>query len=163
VRARAFERREPANLLARVNRTLRRRGVQGFYCTLTYAVFDRTNRRVTLAGSGLPYPILYREATGTTEVVEIAGLPLGTFDASAYEEKVLEVAPGDVLVLYTDGLTEARRGGEEYGMARLQEQVQRHAGLDAEALSDALIEDVDRFVGTSPRDDDLTLVVVKLQ
>jgi sigma-B regulation protein RsbU (phosphoserine phosphatase) len=161
VRARAFERRPPADLLTRVNRTLRRRGVEGFYCTLTYAIFDRPQMRVTLAGSGLPYPLVYRAKERCTEVIEIAGLPLGTFDGSTYDERVVDVLPGDVVVLYTDGLTDARRAGEDYGLARLRAQVEEHAGLDAEDLSDRLVEDVERFMGTSHRADDLTLVVVK--
>ena len=59
VRARAFERRAPHDLMARVNRTLRRRGVEGLFCTLGYALFDFGARTVRIANSGLPYPLAF--------------------------------------------------------------------------------------------------------
>ena len=64
VRARAFERRPPADLMQRVNRTLRRRGVEGLFCTLGYALFDFQERSLRLANSGLPHPLHYRAASG---------------------------------------------------------------------------------------------------
>src|SRR5262249_35264079 len=134
VRARAFERRTPAELMTRVNRTLRRRGVEGLFCTLTYALFDFETRVMRVANSGLPYPVAYRVGTGKTELIEIAGLPLGIFDNSTYEERSLELAAGDVFVFASDGLTEAYNGREEYGAARLRKQVEEHAGRPASGI-----------------------------
>ena len=119
VRARAFERRTPAELLERVNRTLRRRGVEGIFCTLTYALFDFSARTLRLANSGVPYPFHYRAATLRCEPIEIAGIPLGAFDESTYEERSLGVEPGDIFVFHTDGVTEAWNGREAYGAERL--------------------------------------------
>ena len=83
VRARAFERHPPADLLARVNRTLRRRGVEGLFCTLAFALFDFVARhRAPSPTPGLPYPLHYRAATGRCVPIELAGLPLGAFDAA---------------------------------------------------------------------------------
>jgi sigma-B regulation protein RsbU (phosphoserine phosphatase) len=161
VRARAFERRTPGDLLARVNRTLRRRGVEGLYCTLTFAVFDFGNGQVTLANSGLPYPLHYRAAEGRCLTVEVGGLPLGTFDGAAYEEKALSLEPGDVFVFYSDGVTDARGDGE-YGTERLTAVVEAHAALPAPAVGEKILEDIRRFTGPGSPGDDLTLVVVKI-
>jgi sigma-B regulation protein RsbU (phosphoserine phosphatase) len=162
VRARAFEKREPADLMARVNRTLRRRGVEGLFCTLAYALFDFRARTVRIASSGLPYPLHYRAATGRCEPIEVCGLPLGSFERSQYEEKTVALAPGDVLVFHTDGVTDARRAGEDYGHPRLMRQVEDHAGRSAPKLGDRILADVHLFMGDRTPSDDVTLVVVKV-
>jgi sigma-B regulation protein RsbU (phosphoserine phosphatase) len=162
VRARAFERHRPPDLLARVNRTLRRRGLEGFFCTLAYAVFDLTHRRVTLANSGLPYPLHYRASTGRAEALEIPGVPLGAFDATTYSEMTLPLSAGDVFVFFTDGLIEASREGEEYGIARLRAQVEAHAGQRAGQLGARVLADLDRFVSGAAPADDVTFVVVRI-
>jgi len=163
VRARAFERHQPAELLRRVNNTLRRRGVEGLYCTLTFALFDFAARKVVFANSGLPYPMHYRAATRRCEPVVLPGLPLGTFDGSTYEEKTLELATGDVLVFYTDGVTEAWNGTEQYGGDRLSRQVETHSGLSAGKIGQQILSEVGQFEGTGAPADDVTLVVVKLR
>jgi sigma-B regulation protein RsbU (phosphoserine phosphatase) len=163
VRARAFERHPPADLLYRANRTLRRRGIEGFFCTLAFALFDFQARRVQLANSGLPFPLHFEARTGRCRPLEVAGLPLGAFGDATYEERAVELFSGDVFVFLSDGATEAWNGEEEYGTARLQEQVEQHAGLSAPLLGDRLIADVDRFVDGRPLRDDLTLVVVKVR
>jgi sigma-B regulation protein RsbU (phosphoserine phosphatase) len=162
VRARAFARHPPADLLARVNRTLRRRGVEGLYCTLIFALFDFPARRVRLANSGLPYAFHFRAATGRCEAIELPGLPLGTFDGSIYDERTLELAGGDVFVFHTDGITEARGSEEEYGMERLRQRVETGAELSAPLLGESILQDVNEFTGARAPDDDLTLVIVKI-
>jgi sigma-B regulation protein RsbU (phosphoserine phosphatase) len=162
VRSRAFERRAPADLMQRVNRTLRRRGVEGLFCTLGYAVFDFKDRTLRVSNSGLPYPLHYRAAFGRCAPIEVAGLPLGCFDDAAYDEAARDLAPGDVFVFHTDGLTEARRGTEEYGTARLLAQVEAHAALSAPRLGEKIAEDLELFLGEASPADDVTLIVVKV-
>jgi sigma-B regulation protein RsbU (phosphoserine phosphatase) len=163
VRARAFERHAPAELLRHANNTLRRRGMDGLYCTLTFALFDFGARRVTVANSGLPYPIHYRAATSRCEPIELPGLPLGAFDGATYDEKTLELAAGDVLVFYTDGVTEAWNGTEQYGGERLARRVEANAGLSAAKIGERILSEVGQFEGTGSPADDVTLVVVKLR
>ena len=163
VRARAFERHQPAELLRHVNNTLRRRGMDGLYCTLTFALFDFAALRVVVANSGLPYSVHYRAATARAELIELPGLPLGTFDGSTYEERTLELAPGDVLVFYTDGVTEAWNGKEQYGTGRLVRQIEAHAALPAGRIGERIMSDVGEFEDAELPEDDVTLVVVKLR
>jgi len=162
VRSRAFERHAPADLMARVNRTLRRRGVEGLLCNLVYARFDLRARNVTLASSGLPQPLQYRAATGRCALVDISGLPLGAFDGSSYEECTLPLEAGDVFVFYTDGISDAARGGEDYGIDRLRGLVEAHASRPATALGDRILDDLDTFLQGSDHADDVTVVVVKI-
>ena len=161
VRARAMERRAPGDLMTRVNRTLRKRGAEGFYCTVAFAVFDFTAGRMVLGNSGLPYPLVYRAESRRVETVELAGLPLGTFDGASYEERTVPLGPGDAVVFFTDGLTEARREGEDYGTARLAAFIEGAGAGSATELGEKILADVDAFLGTAARADDLTLVVVK--
>jgi sigma-B regulation protein RsbU (phosphoserine phosphatase) len=162
VRSRAFERRAPADLMQRVNRTLRRRGVEGLFCTLGYAVFDFKDKTVRVANSGLPYPLHFRAASGRCVPLEVAGLPLGAFDGATYDEASLDLSPGDVFVFHTDGLMDARNRVEEYGTARLVAQVEAHAALSAPGLGERILEDLEAFLGGEVPADDVTLIVVKV-
>jgi sigma-B regulation protein RsbU (phosphoserine phosphatase) len=162
VRARAFERHPPANLLERVNRTLVRRGTEGLFCTLSFSLFDFAGRRLRIASSGLPYPLRFEASTGRCTPLEIPGVPLGLFANSTYEEREVSLAAGDVWVFYSDGVTEGTRGEEEYGMERLKQQVCAHAGQSAAEIASTVLADVEAFRGPEPREDDTTLVVVKV-
>ncbi len=163
VRARAFERLPPANLLYRVNRTLRRRGVEGLYCTLAYALFDFRAGQLRLANSGLPYPLHYSSESGRCRSVEAAGVPLGAFDGSTYEERELPLRAGDVFVFYSDGVTEAAREGEDYGVERLRELVEKVASSRVAAIAEAIVADLHAFLGDEEPSDDVTIVVVKVR
>jgi sigma-B regulation protein RsbU (phosphoserine phosphatase) len=163
IRARAFEKHGPAALLTRVNRTLHRRGVEGLYCTVSYALFDFEDGSVRIANSGLPYAQHYRAAQARCEPIEVGGLPLGSFEGANYDERTLELGAGDVFVFATDGAVEAYNGKEEYGPARLRAQVESHARETAQELGEAILEDLARFMGDATAGDDLTLIVVKIK
>jgi sigma-B regulation protein RsbU (phosphoserine phosphatase) len=162
VRSRAFERRTPADLLSRVNRTLRRRGVEGLFCTLAYALFDFQDRSMRVANSGLPHPLHYRAGERKAIPVQVSGLPLGTFDGVTYDELEVDLSPGDVVVFYSDGVVEARAGSEEYGGERLSRGLEAHAGLAAPALGERLLSDLEVFLGGQTPHDDVTMVVIKI-
>ena len=162
VRARAFERRGPADLLARVNRTLRRRGIEGMFCTLAYALFDFRELTLRLASSGLPHPFHYQAAAGRAAPLEVSGLPLGTFDGSSYDELSVDLSAGDAVVFYSDGVIEARQGREEYGAERLCRGLEANASRTAPEIGERLIADLEAFLGDATPDDDVTLIVVKI-
>jgi sigma-B regulation protein RsbU (phosphoserine phosphatase) len=162
IRARAFERRGPADLMQRVNRSLRRRGIEGLFCTLAYALFDFEEGSLRVANSGLPHPFHYKAAEKRAMPVAVSGLPLGTFDGVTYDEVSVELAKGDVIVFYTDGLVEARQGREEYGPERLLRGLEAHAALAAPELGEHLLADLEGFLGDESPADDVTLIVVKV-
>lgn len=161
VRARAFHNPAPADLMAGINRTLRRRGVEGLFCTLTFALFDFGARTVRFANSGLPYLLHFQGAARRCVAVDLGGLPLGAFDGSTYEERALPLESGDVFVFHTDGVTEAHNGRESYGVERLKRLVEAQAHLPG--LGDKIIDDLEhQFMGDVLPGDDVTLVVVRI-
>jgi len=163
VRARAFERRAPADLLERVNRTLRRRSVEGLFCALSFGLIDLATRTLRVASSGLPYPLRYQAATGTCQAIELAGLPLGLFDDSKYDEVSAALAPNDVLIFHTDGISEAHNGREAFGLARLRTSVEASAHLSTPRIGDHILSTLDGFMGDAQPQDDVTLLVVKVK
>ena len=120
IRGRTFRRRflpdrsGPASVLSSVNTILHQRQLEEYYCTLCYAIFDLKRRVVTLANSGLPYPIR-ASAEGVTQI-ELPGVPLGSFHGSTYDEISMALHTGDVFVFCSDGVSEAMNvNGEEFG------------------------------------------------
>lgn len=94
--------------------------------------------------------------------LESSGIPLGLFYTSSYETAKVELQPGDALLLYTDGITEAENAaGTFYGLERLLEVAQKHAGAPAEELVNVCLEDVKRFSGDGPASDDRTILVIR--
>ena len=162
VRRRAFEQLPPADLLGRENGTLRRRGIEGLFCTLAYALFDFPGRTLRVANSGLPYPLHYQAGRGRVQPLTVSGLPLGTFDSVTYDEISVELGTGDVFVFFSDGVTEALRGPEEYGVKRVVKGLERHAALPAAELGDRLMADLEKWVRGEALGDDVTLIVVKV-
>jgi serine phosphatase RsbU (regulator of sigma subunit) len=148
--------------MQRVNRSLRRRGVEGLFLTLAYALFDFPERTVRIANSGLPHPLHYRAAERRAAPVPVAGLPLGVFDGATYDEVQLDLGPGDILLFYTDGVVEALRGKEEFGPERLVRGLETHSALPAPALGERLLADLEAFVGGETTADDVTMIAVKI-
>jgi sigma-B regulation protein RsbU (phosphoserine phosphatase) len=98
---------------------------------------------------------------GQVTLVESTGVPIGLFCVKEYPVTRFRLAPGDLLVLYTDGVTEARNASdEEYGTERLSALVAAHAGDAPEAVVRACVEDLAAFRGRAPRADDVTVMVI---
>lgn len=176
VRSRTFRRRyapersSPAGVLASMNTILYQRQLEEYYCTLCYAVFDFKRRIVTMANSGLPYPVRCRmQSVGTTDgaacaqSIELAGVPLGSFPGSTYDEVSFDLVAGDLFVFCSDGVFEARNGdGEEFGSARLLSVVERHGHGTAREIVDAVFAAVQDFRGETPPNDDMTAVALRV-
>ena len=186
VRSRTFRRRyapdrfSPASVLASMNTILYERQLEEYYCTLCYAFFDFKRRSVTIANSGLPYPIGVRhlsadrghrspgdavpaDTVGRIEAIELPGVPLGSFPASTYDEVTLELAAGDVFVFYTDGVVEANDArAREFGVERLTAVVADSHKLGARAVVDGIFGAVQEFRGETTPNDDMTAVAVRI-
>jgi phosphoserine phosphatase RsbU/P len=157
----AESRSSPASVLTSINTVLRQRPLEPYYCALCYALFDLKRRRLTIANSGLPYPIRYHNGRATQ--IEVAGVPLGSFAGSAYEEVTLDLIAGDLYVFCTDGVTEANDVQErEFGPGRLQRLLHRCAQSPAQAIVDKIFEAVEAFRGTAAPSDDMTAVAVRI-
>jgi phosphoserine phosphatase RsbU/P len=167
VRSRTFRRRyaperfSPAGVLASMNTILHERQLEEYYCTLCYAVFDFKRRTVLLANSGLPYPI--RCSGNVVSQIELPGVPLGSFAGSVYDELAFELAPGDVYVFFSDGVSEANDAlGREFGYSRLLEVVDATRHRPAREIVDAIFAAVQEFRADTPPNDDMTAVALKI-
>jgi sigma-B regulation protein RsbU (phosphoserine phosphatase) len=167
VRGRTFRRRylpdrsSPSGVLSSVNTILQQRQLEEYYCTLCYTVFDLKRRVLTLANSGLPYPIRCSEE-GCAQI-ELPGVPLGSFQGSSYDEVTFALHAGDMFVLCTDGVFEAMDGqGQEFTAARLIDVVAGLRGQPAAKVVEGIFEAVSQWRGDTPPNDDMTAVAVRI-
>jgi sigma-B regulation protein RsbU (phosphoserine phosphatase) len=167
VRGRTFrrlympERSSPSGVLSSVNTILHQRQLEEYYCTLCYAVFDLKRRTMTLANSGLPYPIRC-SSEGCTQI-ELPGVPLGSFNGSTYDELTLPLEPGDLFVFCTDGVFEAMNGvSQEFTAARLLDVVRAGRDLPPAKMVEAIFAAVAEWRGETPPNDDMTAVALRI-
>jgi sigma-B regulation protein RsbU (phosphoserine phosphatase) len=167
IRSRTFRRRyaperfTPAGVLASTNTILYERQLEEYYCTLCYALFDFKRRSMTMANSGLPYPIRCRGAS-VAQIV-LPGVPLGSFAGSTYDEITFDLAAGDLFVFCSDGVFEANDAlGREFGADRLIEVVTAARQRSAKDLVDGIFTAVQEFRGDTPPNDDMTAVALKI-
>ncbi len=131
------------------------------FVTAFYGVLDATNRTLAYANAGHNPPLLM-DAEGNARFDERGGVPLGMFRDTRYYEHYLTIPPGELLVLYTDGVTEAENpAGEEYGLDHLVEAVRRGRHLSARKLIDAIHQDVIAWTDGRGATDDVTFFIVK--
>ena len=131
------------------------------YATFFYGILDPSSHLLTYTNAGHNPPLLLR-ATGDLEGLEAGGLPVGLMPGSTYESAVARIDAGDVLALYTDGVTEAvNAAGDEFGEDRLERLLRELAHLDPATILDRIYEDVFAFSTGMPQADDITMVVVK--
>ncbi len=149
-------------IFEKVNRLLYESTDTGKFVTAFYGVLDVKNRVFTFSNAGHNPPLLLR-ANGTAEWLTEGGLALGILVDATYEERPVPLATGDMLVLYTDGVTEASTStGEQYGVKRLEDLVRRLADQPAAQIVEAIRIEVEAFTGEMHLNDDLTLVVARL-
>jgi sigma-B regulation protein RsbU (phosphoserine phosphatase) len=117
---------------------------------------------VVYTNAGHTPPLLVRAAGTVTEELQTEGMAMGVLSQIEFEEKSALLVPGDLLVLYTDGVTEASNPeGEMFGQARLLETVQENCDRPVDELCRAIDAAVNQFVGSAPQFDDFTLMIVK--
>jgi sigma-B regulation protein RsbU (phosphoserine phosphatase) len=167
VRGRTFRRRylpdrsSPAGVLSSVNTILHQRQLEEYYCTLGYAVFDLKRHILTMANSGLPYPI--RWSAGVCTQIELPGVPLGSFPGTTYDEVSLALHVGDVFVFCSDGVSEAMNEmSQEFTSDRLMAVVEESARLPVQKIVDAIVAAVEKWRGDEPPNDDMTAVAVRI-
>jgi phosphoserine phosphatase RsbU/P len=149
----------PAAALARVNEVLIRRAVASRFITIFFAAISREGK-LTFCNGGHNPPFLV--SGSTVRRLETGGLICGLFVQATYEEETVQLQPGDVLVMFSDGVSEALNAAdEEFGDARILECVQRNAGGDPTKVLDCLVHTVKAFAAGTVQSDDLTAVVVR--
>jgi len=152
----------PGAVLASVNRSLYDDLTHiGGFITIVTAYLDRRTAAVDYASAGHTEVLWYRAASDACEWLPTTAPPVGVLPDLDVPDRRIGLCPGDVLLLYSDGVTEAEREPDElFGTERLEVLLRQHAALPAAALAQAVVDAVDGFSG-GIRNDDLTLIVVK--
>jgi sigma-B regulation protein RsbU (phosphoserine phosphatase) len=148
------------DVMQRINTMLCRDTQPNEFCTLFYGVLDAPNRRFTYCNAGHPPGLLLRNG----EVIEMQSdnMVLGISLEEKYKQSVLELRPGDFLLLYTDGVPDGMNFQQEtFGRQRLTE-VFKRGGETSEAVVQNILWELRKFVGISKRTDDITMIVVKV-
>jgi phosphoserine phosphatase RsbU/P len=162
--ASAGEEAAPLAVVQRTNRLLFATGVAGAVVTLVYARLDLARGGLRYVRAGHEWPLHYQRSSRSVVPIESPGMPLGIDEDALLEEGETQLAPGDALIFYTDGMTEARSpDNEEYQRERLAAAVRAYGHLPAEQMAEALLNDVRAWQGGVPPHDDLTLLVVQLR
>jgi sigma-B regulation protein RsbU (phosphoserine phosphatase) len=137
------------------------------FVTVFYGILDAATGTLTYANAGHNPPYLFsKDGSDAIQELDNTGPPLGLrmFKDVTWEQRTAQLAPGDVLVLYSDGITEAQDDQEEFfEEERLLEVGQASFGRSAQEVQDTILAEVDRFVGDAPQVDDITLMVLARQ
>jgi sigma-B regulation protein RsbU (phosphoserine phosphatase) len=150
-----------STICGKVNRLLTESLEEGNFVTAFYGVLDSRNHVLTFANCGHNYPVWLRTDDTVCHLTE-GGLPLGFSDTSLYEERPVSILPGDLILFYTDGVTEtADTHGEEFGQERLLAALRRCRDLPAREIHRRIYDEVRNFAGEGHVFDDLTMIVLK--
>jgi hypothetical protein len=147
-----------------LNRTVFQTARKRLLATLCYALLDPARRELVYASAGHLFP--YRVTVeGMVEALESVAYPLGVRGKLVVEPRTARLSAGDTLFLFSDGIVEARPEGSEevFGFERLEQSLAVHARLGVDRLRDAVLSDVARFTAHAPREDDQTIVVLRLE
>ena len=148
-----------AALISRLNGGLVRRAIEARFATMFYGLIDREGT-LTYSNAGHNAPVLVT-ADGVRRL-ETGGMVLGLFDHATFDEEAIALQPGDAIVAFSDGVSEAfNAAGEEFGDDRLLACIDAQRGQPPRGMLDALLGDVRTFCGGAPQSDDVTMVVVR--
>jgi sigma-B regulation protein RsbU (phosphoserine phosphatase) len=150
----------PAEVASRVNHYVCERSTPDKYATLFYGIFDPSGR-INYVNAGHNPPMLVK-SDGQVLPLGSENLPIGMFAEAEYKESNMDIACGDTLVMYTDGVTEAANSDDEmYGEERLAEFLASANGQELEQVRDRLLQSVKAFAGGEPQSDDITVVAAR--
>jgi sigma-B regulation protein RsbU (phosphoserine phosphatase) len=150
----------PALLLKLLNAHLFRSTQSARYATLFLATYDPATRRLTYSNGGHLPPLVISN-DGSVQRLEVGGAVVGLLDGLEYEEATVQLEPGDLLVAYTDGLTEPEKNGEDFGEQRLMEFVRARRHEPLTQLATSTLNVVKAWIGDQEQPDDMTVVLAR--
>jgi phosphoserine phosphatase RsbU/P len=155
---------QPAEAIRRSNTIISADSKSGMFVTLFYGTIDAKTRTLTYVNAGHNPPILCHAADGTFEELEGTGMALGATDDARYTYGQKVLSPGDLLVMYTDGITEAENPRQEmFGEERLRAVIGRVRMQHSGEVISGILDAVKEFSGDYPQSDDITLMVIKAE
>jgi len=164
VRANATHHERGTDVLQDANDMISADSRSGMFVTLFYGVLDQSSCNLVYANAGHPPPILLREGSNEIINLDVTGIALGAISGVEYEERKEALYPGDLVILYTDGVTEAINSNmEQYGLKRLCLIAQRYRHLSAQGIIEKILEDITHFSGEQAQFDDITMIIAKAE
>src|SRR3954468_5813772 len=149
----------PSQTIARVNLALYKRGIESRFVTLMYGTLD-PDGRLTYCNAGHNPPLVV--GSGGVRRLEVGGPIVGLFEGATFQEETVILAPGDTLLVFSDGVSEAMSvDGEEYGEARILETAYKHPGASPNEVLQAMFSDVRAFTKGAAQSDDITALVLR--
>ncbi len=166
LRSQAIGNPSPADVLQKVNRQLYPDIKEDMFISMAYLVLDHVRGGVTLARAGHDAPLLYQQKSQNVTPLKTPGMVVGIDSGDVFDRLTTDVAVplerNDCILLYTDGITEALDNeGNEFGLERTIGSVQSSAKEGAQAIVTRLIDDLRNFVGSTPQNDDITLIAIR--
>lgn len=154
---------QPEQVLNAVNRRMLQDTAAALFVTAFYGVFDPASGVLTYCNAGHNPPLIFNPATpAVVRELRGTGMALGVVAEGAWHQRTIQLGPGDLLLLYTDGVIEAQnRQDELFGIARLLDVTRTNLGRSAQAVRDAIIAEVYAFANDAPQFDDITVMVVQ--
>jgi len=163
IRAECGRHASPKEVIGRVNDLIAQDAVSDRYVTILYLVLDKTSKKLSFTLGGHVPLLLYRKNSDATESIDLNGIPVGLVEGAEYEEKEIALKKGDVVVLYTDGVTEAlNQNGEQFGFERLVKAVRTYSSGSGEDIAKGIYHELDTFASGSEQFDDITIVTLKV-
>jgi sigma-B regulation protein RsbU (phosphoserine phosphatase) len=152
----------PEQVIKRTNQLILQNSRSDIFLTAFYALLNVQNGELAFANGGHNPPIWYQAAKGKCQKLISKSALLGLFSNISTEEHKIQISPGDLLVFYTDGITEARDGNREfYGEERLISTILANKEANAQIMLQSILDNTNEFIGNSPQSDDFTLFVIK--
>ena len=166
LRSQAIGNPSPADVLQKVNRQLYPDIKEDMFISMAYLVLDHVRGGVTLARAGHDAPLLYQQKSQNVTPLKTPGMVVGIDSGDVFDRLTTDVAVplerNDCILLYTDGITEALDNeGNEFGLERTIGSVQSSAKEGAQAIVTRLIDDLRNFVGSTPQNDDITMIAIR--
>ena len=162
VRVNAQWHRDPAQAIADANNIITQDSKSGMFVTLFFGTLREKDRTLTYVNAGHNPPMVFRSRDGTIEELLLTGIVLGAAENQVYTSRTIPVGPDDLVVMYTDGVTESINFREElFGEDRLRAIIRDNARLPAREILDRILSAVQEFAGDMPQFDDITLLVIK--
>jgi len=153
---------DPSHALQRANHFIREDATSPLFLSAFYAVLDTDTHCLTYANAGHNPPIWLQQSAGEMELLQARGIVLGAFDGFIPEEKMCFLQPGDYVVFFTDGITEARNvHGQFFDDERLEALVSGRQWAGAQELLEAIFAAVNEFAAGAPQADDYTVIVLR--
>jgi sigma-B regulation protein RsbU (phosphoserine phosphatase) len=144
----------------KISLQMHRYSASGDFATLFIGVTDPTSNLIRFVNAGHNPPVLVR-GDGEMEHLDSSGTMIGAFDFCNWTQDSVEMSDGDLLLVFSDGVTEAQKNGDQYGDERMEGFLLKERRSPVRQIVDGLMGDIDEFMGDAPRSDDITMLIVK--